>query len=146
MRIPNSRCSLCNKPIYRRPSDIAKYPQRFCEGCQAVLYSNSAKKGAEARYVKYIGRWKAGKESGMRGKTATSQHIIRYIKEKHENKCARCDWGETNPYTGNVPVEIEHIDGDFTNNKEGNLALLCPSCHSLTKTYKGANRGKGRPR
>ncbi len=25
-----------------------------------------------------------------------------------------------------------------------NLTLLCPNCHSLTKTYKGANKGGGR--
>lgn len=31
------------------------------------------------------------------------------------------------------------------NNKEENLLLLCPNCHSLTSTYKGANKGNGRP-
>ena len=30
------------------------------------------------------------------------------------------------------------------NNKEENLILLCPNCHSLTQTYKGANRNHGR--
>jgi hypothetical protein len=24
------------------------------------------------------------------------------------------------------------------------LDLLCPNCHSLTKTFKGANKGRGR--
>ena len=38
----------------------------------------------------------------------------------------------------------EHIDGNYMNNKEENLILLCPSCHSLTQTYKGANRNHGR--
>ena len=36
------------------------------------------------------------------------------------------------------------VDGNYTNNKEENLTLLCPNCHSLTKTYKGANKGNGR--
>ena len=39
---------------------------------------------------------------------------------------------------------FQHIDGNSKNNKEENLTLLCPNCHSLTKTYKGANRGNGR--
>ena len=38
----------------------------------------------------------------------------------------------------------EHIDGNYMNNKEENLILLCPNCHSLTQTYKGANRNHGR--
>lgn len=53
-------------------------------------------------------------------------------------------WGEKNPFTGNIPLEIEHLDGDYTNNKEENLAVLCPNCHSLTSTYKGTNKGNGR--
>ena len=44
----------------------------------------------------------------------------------------------------NIPLEIEHIDGNALNNKEENLILLCPNCHSLTKTYRGANRGNGK--
>ena len=29
-------------------------------------------------------------------------------------------------------------------NKEENLTLLCPNCHSLTPTYRGANKGNGK--
>ena len=63
---------------------------------------------------------------------------------KYNYKCSRCGWNKVNIYTGIVLLEIEHIDGDYTNNNEDNLILLCPNCHSLTATYKGANRGKGR--
>jgi 5-methylcytosine-specific restriction endonuclease McrA len=58
----------------------------------------------------------------------------------------RCGWDEINKYTNKIPLEVEHIDGNWKNNKEENLELICPNCHSLTKTYKGGNRGKGRPR
>ena len=53
-------------------------------------------------------------------------------------------WSKTNPYTGNIPLEIDHIDGNYKNNNEDNLILLCPNCHSLTETYKGANLNHGR--
>ena len=43
-----------------------------------------------------------------------------------------------------MPLEVEHIDGNYLNNSEENLDLICPNCHSLTATYKGANKGKGR--
>ena len=39
---------------------------------------------------------------------------------------------------------VDHIDGNSDNNSEENLRLICPNCHSLTSTYRGANRGHGR--
>jgi hypothetical protein len=98
----------------------------------------------EDEYKFYIERWKSGIEKGFRGKYNISRKIRRFLIEKYNNKCARCGWGEINPFTNKVPLEVEHIDGDYTNNAEENLILLCPNCHSLTATYKGANRGKGR--
>ncbi|MEU9087905.1 HNH endonuclease signature motif containing protein [Streptomyces sp. NPDC048357] len=41
-----------------------------------------------------------------------------------------------------LPLEVDHIDGDWRNNRPENLRLLCPSCHSTTDTYRG--RAKGR--
>lgn len=35
-----------------------------------------------------------------------------------------------------ITLEMEHIDGDRTNNTKQNLKLLCPNCHSLTATWK----------
>jgi hypothetical protein len=93
---------------------------------------------------KYIEDWKNGLEDGMRGEYQLSQHINHYIHEKYNEQCSQCGWHEINPYTGSIPLEIEHIDGNYTNNKEDNLILLCPNCHSLTATYKGANKGNGR--
>lgn len=73
-----------------------------------------------------------------------SAYLRRYIFEKFDNKCCICGWSEINPYTHTLPLEIDHIDGDATNNCESNLRLICPNCHSLTRNYRGANRGYGR--
>lgn len=70
--------------------------------------------------------------------------IRTYLFRVYGNRCSRCGWGETNPYTNKIPLEVEHIDGNHKNNRPENLTLLCPNCHSLTKTYRGANKGKGR--
>lgn len=99
---------------------------------------------AEYQYKEWVIRWKEGKESGLRGEYGISLHLKRYLFEKFNNKCCKCGWGETNPYSQTIPLEIDHIDGDFQNNTEDNLRLLCPNCHSLTETYKGANKGQGR--
>lgn len=95
-------------------------------------------------YESYIKRWKSGNENGMKGKTQVSAYIIRYLREKYNNSCSVCGWNMINPYTGNVPLECHHKDGNHKNNREENLSLLCPNCHSLTSTYKGANIGYGR--
>lgn len=49
-----------------------------------------------------------------------------------------------NPKTSQVPLVADHVDGNWRNNNEKNLRLLCPNCDSLTPTYAGLNRGNGR--
>lgn len=97
----------------------------------------------EYNYGEFIKRWKDGKENGMRG-DGISLTIRKYLFKKYDNKCCKCDWGEINPTTNKIPLQVEHIDGDYKNNKENNLLLLCPNCHSLTPTFGSLNSGKGR--
>ena len=44
-----------------------------------------------------------------------------------------------------MPLEIDHVNGNYADNSPANLRLLCPNCHALTPTFKGLNRGNGRP-
>jgi hypothetical protein len=60
------------------------------------------------------------------------------------NKVHGCFPPNVNEYTSNTPIELHHIDGDYKNNKESNLQLLCPNYHSLTATYKAANKASTR--
>ncbi|MGW7424851.1 HNH endonuclease signature motif containing protein [Streptomyces sp. NPDC054813] len=60
-----------------------------------------------------------------------------------EERCALC--GIAAVWLGEpLPLEVDHIDGDWRNNRVENLRLLCPNCHSTTDNYRG--RGKGRVR
>jgi len=143
-RKPNTKCEQCNKPLYRRPCELSKYDHVLCIDCRSSISSMSAKIGADKKYEQYIDKWKRGLESAMKGSNQISNHIRRYLFDKFNNQCSKCGWGEVNPYTHKIPLEVEHKDGDHTNNTEDNLELLCPNCHSLTPTYKGANKGNGR--
>lgn len=104
--------------------------------------SNSCEQ--ERRYEDFIEKWKSGVESGVVGFDQVSNYIRKYLMRKYNNACQDCEWSRVNPTTNKVPVQIEHIDGDWNNNIEANLKLLCPNCHSLTPTYGYLNKGKGR--
>ncbi|MCX3286022.1 HNH endonuclease signature motif containing protein [Streptomyces sp. NEAU-H22] len=62
-----------------------------------------------------------------------------------EERCAMC--GMEAVWLGEpLPLEVDHIDGDWRDNRVENVRLLCPNCHSTTDTYRGRGRGRARRR
>lgn len=55
-----------------------------------------------------------------------------------KEECVECGLG---PEWNSKPItlQLDHIDGDKFNNTKENLQILCPNCHTQTKTY--ANNG-----
>ena len=123
-------CVNCGEPLYYRGR---KYCSKKCQ--------------QEYQAKEWENKWLNGELEDYKGYDswgAISDRIRNYLFKKYNNRCAQCGWGEINPYTKKIPLEVEHIDGDYKNNSPENLTLLCPNCHSLTSTYRGANRGRGR--
>lgn len=114
-------CLNCGKEISKR--------NHFCDN---TCYSEYNRK-------QYIERWKSGNETGVVGEDGIATAIRKYLFEKNNNSCELCGWNEVNPYTGLVPLQIHHIDGDCKNNTEENLQLLCPNCHALTENFGSRN-------
>lgn len=163
-------CHQCKKIFQRRPKSIkSNYvfcdahcraiwhnEQRveYCEclGCKKIFKKKKRKnplfcnRECQQKYVyeTYIKKWKNGESIGFKGKENVSIHIRKYLFLINDNKCSKCGWHEINSYTNKIPLQIDHIDGNWKNNKEENLQLLCPNCHSLTPTYGSLNKGNGR--
>ncbi|MER5870871.1 HNH endonuclease [Streptomyces sp. NPDC002044] len=58
-----------------------------------------------------------------------------------EERCSLC--GLPPAWLGEpLPLEVDHVNGDWRDNRADNLRFLCPNCHSTTDTYRG--RAKGR--
>ncbi len=59
------------------------------------------------------------------------------LREGKQHKCDEC--GITEWRNNRLIFELDHIDGDSSNNLPINLRFLCPNCHSQTKTWRGRN-------
>lgn len=57
-----------------------------------------------------------------------------------EHRCVTCN--QTEWLEKPIPLELDHINGDNTDNRIENLRCLCPNCHTLTDTYRGKNIGR----
>lgn len=138
-RKPNTKCSICGKDIYKRPSVIkankgAIFCSQKCYGiscrievpcivCNQLILSGLHKRTC-SRKCSNIHRagikYKLGRP---RDKAEQIRSIkMRLLRERGE-KCERC---------GYAKVEILHVhhkDRDRNNNDVSNLEIICPNCH-----------------
>lgn len=73
---------------------------------------------------------------------STSSFKKRLLKEDLlQDKCYECN---LLPEWNNKPLslQLDHVNGDNTDNRLENLRLLCPNCHSQTETYAGSKKKK----
>ena len=66
-------------------------------------------------------------------------HKRKRIEKEQDNKCLICgitdDWMEKK-----LKLQLDHIDGNSSNNSRENLRLLCPNCHSQTENFCGCKK------
>jgi len=139
-------CRACSnaRPEIREKNSAAVM-KSYSEGTRKVL-------GEEAYAQLKRGRIK-GNQSKIdravlsqfcRGLTATNVLIKKWLINElgRDYKCALCGiqrWREEY-----LTLDLDHIDGNSSNNELDNLRFLCPNCHSQTDTFRGKNINTGK--
>lgn len=154
---PN-KCKFCNNNIdYGRKNNI------FCSHSCAASFNNkgvrkhgqlppnclicSAKTSYSARkYCSrecfFAGRKKESHKSITNGSVHHPYRLRNFLIETRGYGCEICK--NSTWMNKPIPIELDHIDGNSSNNFVENLRLLCCNCHAQTETYKGKNVGQGR--
>lgn len=129
----------------KSPSGCEVLKKRNSEGCKKAV-----KEGRKGYTWNPNSAWSKGKSltSNEDIFTEHSRYSNELVKQRIvkdnllEYRCTKCgidSWqGET------IVLDLDHINGNNTDNRLINLRYLCPNCHSQTDTYKGRNKNSGK--
>jgi len=87
----------------------------------------------EMTLTEYCESWTGRRATSAFRRTVRKKLLDRGIPER----CAVCGLEQWRGQK--APLEVDHIDGNASNNKPTNLRLLCLHCHSQTETWRGRN-------
>jgi len=77
---------------------------------------------------------------------STFQNTSKLKKKLFDNKLKenKCDLCNQLPFHNgkSLVLQLDHKNGNNTDNSLENLRILCPNCHSQTHTYSGGNKNK----
>jgi len=138
-RHPNTICTVCKNPIYRRPVEIKRnkgrvFCSQHCYGfscrreipcivCGKLILSglnkNTCSRSCANKHRVGI-RYKINRP---KDKVRTQRALKLKLLNIKGRKCERCDY---NKYE---ILQVHHEDRNRNNNNLDNLELICPNCH-----------------
>jgi Zn finger protein HypA/HybF involved in hydrogenase expression len=82
----------------------------------------------------YINNFNKILEGEVKAKYSSSLRNLIFKSNLFVLECSKCKIKKWNGES--ITLEVEHKNGDHNDNSKDNLELLCPNCHSQTKTYR----------
>jgi len=128
MRTPNTECSICGKPLYRRPREFKEGVEFCCKGCRSELYKKRPPSG----------NLELGREKGTNHLEGISKSEESNIKRAKSNK---------EFWTNNSDKAIqrgEKTRGDKHYNWKGGISSLNKSIRTMTENRKWMDAVKER--
>lgn len=115
-------CKHCGTECKKGYSKLNKFCSNKCQGEYSFLTKT---------VVKFL--------EGLIYERATIRKILIHLRGDKCEECNITDWNGR-PIT----FQVDHIDGNASNNMPTNVRLVCPNCHSQTDTWGAKNKGNGR--
>lgn len=117
--------------------------EKKCLWCKEGILKKGAKKYcsekccAKNKYMEYFLDW-------YNGINKKKQYFIlrEYLELIYGHRCSQC--GITQWLGCEIIFEVDHINGDSSDDSKENVRLLCRNCHSQTKTYANSKSKSGR--
>lgn len=121
-----------------------------CPGCDAVVTAQRYC-SVSCRSEHRISRWLRGEISAT-NKYALAGWAREWVLQRSGLRCEaiderdgkRCRENRLHPRSARTVLQVDHIDGNWKNDRPENLRAICPTCHALTETFGKYNKGPGR--
>lgn len=154
---PNTVCSTpdCSNPVYKRSSQKNKYCSNDCRATNFILKDevvcpqcNQKFKRTNSRQVHCSRTCSNQGRKGVKygkGRPSCKVSRVRTLKQALIDLSGeKCSWCAQGPVWNGLPLtlQVDHINGDNTDDRLENLRILCPNCHTQTDTWGGRNSGR----
>ncbi len=133
-------CKSCSASYNNKIFPKRKKKYLVCAFC-GILRSNQGKIYCSQRCSADAIKLKHKLQIAVTG-VAPNQKAARNYLIAISNACSIC--GTTTWMDKEIPLVLDHINGNPYDNKLVNLRLICCNCDAQTETYKGKNTGNGR--
>ena len=131
----------CSTSFNNKGIDRWKNEKKKCKKCNDEIKGRTSfcSDDCQKDYISEL-YWEKIKSGDI--KDTNRPTVKKYLILDRGNQCEICKFKKWN--YKDIPLVLDHIDGNYNNNDLSNLRLICNNCDALLPTYKGRNKGKGR--
>lgn len=137
---PKRNNKYCSRSCSVSMNNLGKRKVRDCEVCGSELKPTSRKYcSPECLSKRNLSEHIDKFNNGVLRNRPTIRKVLTHIRGYECDVCRLSEWmGKP------ITLQVDHINGNASDDSPENLRLICPNCHSQTNTFGGRNYGNGR--